>query len=284
MVLGHEFAGIVEAVGKGVTTLQVGDRVAIDPNIYCGTCRPCRMGKKQNCRNLRALGVTMNGGFEEYALCPEAQCFKMSGEVGFDVLAMTEPLACVLHGIDQANIRTGQTVLVIGGTIGQMMLQMAKKSGASTVILSEPIQSRREIALGLGADFAIDPIHENLNQRLQQITDDGVDVIIECVGKSFTVEQAFSAAAPGTTIVLFGVPAPNATVPLPLFDVYKKELKIVGSMINPDTHQRAANLINSGALQLEELITHKFPLNQLDEAIQMQMSSESIKVVLHPQE
>ena len=285
VVLGHEFAGIVEAVGEGVTTLQVGDRVAIDPNIYCGTCRPCRMGKKQNCRNLRALGVTMNGGFEEYALCPEAQCFKMSGEVGFDVLAMTEPLACVLHGIDQANIRTGQTVLVIGGgTIGQMMLQMAKKSGASTVILSEPIRSRREIALGLGADFAIDPIHENLNQRLQQITDDGADVIIECVGKPFTVEQAFSAAAPGTTIVLFGVPAPHATVPLPLFDVYKKELKIVGSMINPDTHQRAANLINSGALQLEALITHKFPLDQLDEAIQMQMSSESIKVVLHPQE
>ena len=109
-------------------------------------------------------------------------------------------------------------------------------------------------------------------------------MIIECVGKPFTVQQAFSAAAPGTTIVLFGVPAPHASVPLPLCDVYKKERKSVGSMINPDTHQRAANLINSGALELEALITHKFPLDQLDEAIQMQMSSESIKVVLHPQE
>ena len=107
-------------------------------------------------------------------------------------------------------------------------------------------------------------------------------MVIECVGKPFAVEQAFSAAGFAATILLFSVPGVDATVPLPLFDVYKKELRIVGSMINPDTHQRAVNLINSGRLELEKLITHVYDLEHMDEAIHMQMSAESIKVVVHP--
>ncbi len=106
--------------------------------------------------------------------------------------------------------------------------------------------------------------------------------MIECVGKPFAVEQAFSAAGFGATILLFSVPGVVATVPLPLFDVYKKELRIVGSMINPNTHQRAVNLINSGRLELKKLITHTYDLDHMDEAIHMQMSAESIKVVVHP--
>ena len=119
VVLGHEFSGVVEKVGAEVTKVKPGDHVAMDPNIYCNHCRPCRMGKKQNCENLYALGVNANGGFAEYAVCPDTQCFKVKEEIDFDVAAMAEPLACVLHGIDQAAIKPGQDVLVIGGgTIG----------------------------------------------------------------------------------------------------------------------------------------------------------------------
>ena len=135
VVLGHEYAGIVQAVGDGVTGLKPGDHVAMDPNMYCGLCRPCRMGRKQNCENLFALGVNVNGGFAEYSLCPEAQCYRIREDVPFDVAAMAEPLACVVHGIDQADIRPGQTVLVIGGgTIGLLMVQMAKLSGVFWLI------------------------------------------------------------------------------------------------------------------------------------------------------
>lgn len=286
VVLGHEFSGIVEKVGSAVTTVKPGDHVTMDPNMYCGKCRPCRMGRKQNCEHLFALGVNVNGGFAEYSICPDTQCFKVNDDLDFDVAAMAEPLACVVHGIDQAAIVPGQTVLVIGGgAIGLMMVQMAKKVGAAQVILSEPVEMRRKIGLDVGADYAIDPINEDVPTRIKELTGlDGADVIIECVGKPFAVTQALSAAGLGCRILLFSVPGVDSKVEFPLFDIYKKELTIVGSIINPDTHQRAVNLLNSGELKIKELITHAYDLEHLDEAIHMQMSAESIKVMVHPQD
>ena len=286
VVLGHEFSGIVRKTGSKVTKVKVGDHVTMDPNMYCGQCLPCRMGRKQNCENLQALGVNRNGGFAEYCLTPEAQCFTLDPKLDFDVGAMTEPLACVIHGIDNAHIQPGQNVLVIGGgTIGLLMVQMARLSGASTILLSEPVEMRRKLGLEVGADFVIDPINESVPERIKELTGrEGADVVIECVGKPFAVEQAFSAAGFSANIVLFSVPAPDSTVPLPLFDVYKKELHICGSMINPDTHQRAVNLLNSGRLEIKKLITHTFDIDHLEDAIKMQMSAESIKVIVHPTE
>ena len=285
VVLGHEFAGVVEAAGEDVTLFRKGDHVAVDPNIYCGLCRPCRMGRKQNCEHLFALGVNVNGGFAEYALCPETQCYKVNSDIPFDVAAMAEPLACVIHGIDRANILPGQNVLVVGGgTIGQLMVQTARLSGAGTVILSEPIEQRRRIGLASGADFALNPQGDLPGLIAGCTSGDGVDVIIECVGTQAAVKQAINCAGPGTTVLLFSVPRPDAAVSLPLFDVYKKELKIIGSIINPDTHQRAVNLINGGRLRIGELITHSYGLAELEQGIHLQMSSESVKVVVHPQE
>ena len=286
VVLGHEYSGVVEKVGKAVTLVKVGDRVALDPNMYCGSCRSCRMGKKQNCENLFALGVNVNGGFAQYSRCPEAQCFKVNDDVDFDVAAMAEPLACVIHGIDLADIKPGQTVAVIGtGAIGFLMMQMAKLKGASTVIMCATNDERKNFALELGADFAINSRTEDLCEKIREDTgSDGVDVVIECVGKTIATEQAIKIAGPGARVLLFSVPSPTATYPLPLIDVFKKELTIVGSLINPDTHQRAVNLINSGRLEIKKLITHTFPLDKMEEAILKQMSKDSIKVIVHPQE
>ena len=276
VVLGHEFAGIVEAVGSAVSTIRVGDHVALDPNMYCGTCRPCRMGKKQNCEHLFALGVNTNGGFAQYCVCPDTQCYQLNKDIPFDVGAMAEPLACAIHGVDKAGIRSGETVLVIGGgPIGLMMVQLAKLAGAGTVVLSEPVAMRRELGLQLGADCALDPTQEALPEA---------DVVIECVGNPRAAQQAIAAAAPGATVLLFSVPPFDATIPLPLYDIFSKELTIVGSKINPDTHQRAVNLINSGRIELAPLISHRYPLAQLEDAILMQMDSCSIKVIVHPQE
>jgi len=286
VVLGHEFAGVVEAVGSGVRDLAPGDHVALDPNMYCGLCRPCRMGRKQNCEALYALGVNTNGGFAQYTLCPDTQCFRVDQALPFDVAAMAEPLACAVHGIDLAGIVPGQSVLIIGGgTIGLLMVQLARLKGASCVLLSEPVELRRKLGVELGADGAIDPMGEDLSQRIGELTgQEGTDVVIECVGKPFAVEQALKCAGRGGHIVLFSVPEPEAVATLPLFDVYSKELSITGSIINPDTHQRAVNLLNSGRLNIQPLITHTFDLNHMDEAIHMQMSAESVKVTVHPQD
>lgn len=283
VVLGHEYSGEVVEVGEGVTALKPGDHVTVDPNIYCGECVYCRNGKKQLCETMQAVGVTRDGGFGEYSLVPAAQAFKLGDSVPYEAGAMAEPVACCLHGIDLAGIKAGDRVCIVGGgAIGLIMLQLAKLSGASTLVLSEPNEKRRQVALSLGADAAIDPTAPDARSAYEAALGDGADVVIECVGNNAAVKSAFQLAKKGATIVLFSVPKVEATFDLPLFDVYKKELTIKGSFVNPDTHERAVRLINSGKLDFTSIITHRFALDQLPEAIAMQMSSESIKVVVCP--
>lgn len=283
VVLGHEYSGEVVEVGEGVTALKPGDHVTVDPNIYCGECVYCRNGKKQLCETMQAVGVTRDGGFGEYSLVPAAQAFKLGDSVPYEAGAMAEPVACCLHGIDLAGIKAGDRVCIVGGgAIGLIMLQLAKLSGASSLVLSEPNEKRRQVALSLGADAAIDPTAPDAKSAYEAALGDGADVVIECVGNNAAVKSAFQLAKKGATIVLFSVPKVEATFDLPLFDVYKKELTIKGSFVNPDTHERAVRLINSGKLDFTSIITHRFNLDQLPEAIAMQMSSESIKVVVCP--
>lgn len=282
VILGHELSGIVVEAGSGCTRVKPGDHVTVDPNIYCGECYYCRKGKKQLCTGLRAVGVNMNGGFADYCYVPESQLYLLDETVPLEIGAMAEPLACCIHGIDRADIHLGDNVCVIGGgAIGLLMVQLAKLKGAAQVILSEPVEERRMIGLAVGADHAIDPVSSDPVSAVRDILgSDGADVVIECVGNTIAVKQAFAVAAKGAHILIFSVPKAGSHHELSLEDVYQKELTIAGSMINPDTHQRAVDLINSGRLHIKEIITHHFPYSRLEDAILMQMSSESIKVIV----
>ena len=284
VVLGHEYSGEVVEVGEGVTAFAVGDHVTVDPNIYCGHCAYCQNGKKQLCPSMEAIGVTRDGGFAQYSLIPAAQAFKLEPTVPWEAAAMAEPLACCLHGIDLAGIQVGDKVCVVGGgAIGLLMVQLAKLSGASQIVLSEPNEKRRQVGLQLGANTALDPTRPDAQEAFAQVLGGGANVVIECVGNVPAVKSAFQFAGKGATVLLFSVPKVDATFDLPLFDVYKKELTIKGSFVNPDTHARAVALINSGKVDFGPIITHRFTLDQLPEAIAMQMSDASIKVVVEAQ-
>ena len=284
VVLGHEYSGEVVEVGEGVTGFAVGDHVTVDPNIYCGHCAYCQNGKKQLCPSMEAIGVTRDGGFAQYSRIPASQAFKLEPTVPWEAAAMAEPLACCLHGIDLAGIQVGDKVCVVGGgAIGLLMVQLAKLSGASQIVLSEPNEKRRQVGLQLGANTALDPTRPDAQEAFAQVLDGGANVVIECVGNVPAVKSAFQFAGKGATVLLFSVPKVDATFDLPLFDVYKKELTIKGSFVNPDTHARAVALINSGKVDFDPIITHRFPLDQLPEAIAMQMSDASIKVVVEAQ-
>ncbi len=284
VVLGHEYSGEVVEVGEGVTGFAVGDHVTVDPNIYCGHCAYCQNGKKQLCPSMEAIGVTRDGGFAQYSLIPAAQAFKLEPTVPWEAAAMAEPLACCLHGIDLAGIQVGDKVCVVGGgAIGLLMVQLAKLSGASQIVLSEPNEKRRQVGLQLGANTALDPTRPDAQEAFAQVLGGGANVVIECVGNVPAVKSAFQFAGKGATVLLFSVPKVDATFDLPLFDVYKKELTIKGSFVNPDTHARAVALINSGKVDFGPIITHRFTLDQLPEAIAMQMSDASIKVVVEAQ-
>lgn len=284
VVLGHEYSGEVVEVGEGVTGFAVGDHVTVDPNIYCGHCAYCQNGKKQLCPSMEAIGVTRDGGFAQYSRIPASQAFKLEPTVPWEAAAMAEPLACCLHGIDLAGIQVGDKVCVVGGgAIGLLMVQLAKLSGASQIVLSEPNEKRRQVGLQLGANTALDPTRPDAQEAFAQVLGGGANVVIECVGNVPAVKSAFQFAGKGATVLLFSVPKVDATFDLPLFDVYKKELTIKGSFVNPDTHARAVALINSGKVDFGPIITHRFTLDQLPEAIAMQMSDASIKVVVEAQ-
>ena len=284
VVLGHEYSGEVVEVGEGVTGFAVGDHVTVDPNIYCGHCAYCQNGKKQLCPSMEAIGVTRDGGFAQYSRIPASQAFKLEPTVPWETAAMAEPLACCLHGIDLAGIQVGDKVCVVGGgAIGLLMVQLAKLSGASQIVLSEPNEKRRQVGLQVGANAALDPTRPDAQEAFAQVLGGGANVVIECVGNVPAVKSAFQFAGKGATVLLFSVPKVDATFDLPLFDVYKKELTIKGSFVNPDTHARAVALINSGKVDFGPIITHRFPLDQLPEAIAMQMSDASIKVVVEAQ-
>lgn len=284
VVLGHEYSGEVVEVGEGVTGFAVGDHVTVDPNIYCGHCAYCQNGKKQLCPSMEAIGVTRDGGFAQYSRIPASQAFKLEPTVPWEAAAMAEPLACCLHGIDLAGIQVGDKVCVVGGgAIGLLMVQLAKLSGASQIVLSEPNEKRRQVGLQLGANAALDPTRPDSQEAFAQVLGGGTNVVIECVGNVPAVKSAFQFAGKGATVLLFSVPKVDATFDLPLFDVYKKELTIKGSFVNPDTHARAVALINSGKVDFGPIITHRFTLDQLPEAIAMQMSDASIKVVVEVQ-
>ena len=281
VVLGHEYSGEVVEVGEGVTGFAVGNHVTVDPNIYCGHCAYCQNGKKQLCPSMEAIGVTRDGGFAQYSRIPASQAFKLEPTVPWEAAAMAEPLACCLHGIDLAGIQVGDKVCVVGGgAIGLLMVQLAKLSGASQIVLSEPNEKRRQVGLQLGANAALDPTRPDAQEAFAQVLGGGANVVIECVGNVPAVKSAFQFAGKGATVLLFSVPKVDATFDLPLFDVYKKELTIKGSFVNHDTHARAVALINSGKVDFGPIITHRFTLDQLPEAIAMQMSDASIKVVV----
>ena len=254
-VLGHEFAGEVIAVGAGVKGVKVGDRVCVDPNKLCGVCDFCRGGVGHFCEAMVGIGTTVNGGFAEYCVVPESQAYKFSDKITFAEAAMTEPVACCLHGIDLCEIEAGATVCVIGGgMIGLLMLQLAKLRGASTLILIEPIEEKRKLALSLGADIVIDPMTEDAAAVIGAAGIDRIECVIECVGKTATMKQAIALAGRKSTVMLFGLSKPNDTIDIKPFEIFKKEITLKASFINPYTQKRALALIDSGKIDVSSMI------------------------------
>ena len=267
VILGHEFCGIVEAVGEEVTHVKVGDHVTIDPNLTCGKCYNCQVGKPHFCENLYATGVTGDGGFAEYAKAKEQQTYVLNPDVPFEEGAMCEPLGCCLHGIDLAGIKTGDTVLVIGGgTIGLIMVQLARMAGASTVIVSEPQENKWAAAKMVGADFVIHPMKQNPNDLKHLGLIRNVNVAIECVGARSSIQDALKYVCQGGHVLLFGITPPDMELPILPYEIFQRELTITASYLNPNTHGRAADLVNSRKLKLAELISDRLELDEIGQA------------------
>ena len=262
--LGHEFAGEVVEIGEMVNGIKVGEKVCVDPNKLCNECSFCKDGVGHFCENMIGIGTTVDGGFAEYCLVPMSQVYKFEKDISFAEAAMTEPVACCLHGIDMCNINVGDTVLVIGGgMIGLIMLQLASLKGAANLILVEPIKEKRDHALKLGADIVIDPINENVSEVLASNNITRINTVIECVGKTATIEQAISLAGKYSTVMMFGLTRPNDEIKVKPFEIFKKEIVLKASFINPYTQSRALKLIENKKIDVSSMIYKKISVDEL---------------------
>lgn len=265
LIPGHEFSGVVVKTGAKATKFKVGDRVSADPNDMCGECYFCKSGKQHFCTNNVGIGTTQDGGFAEYVVMREKQVYQFSEKLDFLEAAMAEPIACCLHGIDLCHIKAGDTVLVMGGgPIGMIMLQLAKNAGASKLILSEPVEEKRDLALKLGATKVIDPINEDVQTVLTDYCEN-VDVVIECVGNIHTQADAIRFAGKMATVMYFGLASPDESFPIKPDDIFKKELTVTSSFINPYTFERAIQILESGTIDLRPLLTNIVPLDDIVE-------------------
>lgn len=283
-ILGHEFAGVIVKVGAAVQDYQPGDRVCIDPNCYCGACEPCRSGIAHYCEHMIGYGTTVNGGFAEYCAVNEKQVYRLGANTTFEQGAMTEPVACCLHGIDLCGIQPGHQVVVIGGgMIGLLMLQLARIAGAARVALVEPVESKRAVARKLGADICIDPLTENVKERLQKAGMTWIRTVIECVGKPSTMEQAIEIAGPKAVVMMFGLTKPDETISVRPFEVFQKELELKASYINPYTQKRALDLIDSGLLDVSSMVYEVCGLDRLEAILSSPGLRANGKYIISPQ-
>lgn len=283
-ILGHEFAGIISEVGRKVKNYKPGDRVCIDPNCYCGACDPCRNGVAHYCENMIGYGTTVDGGFAEYCSVDERQVYLLGENTTFEQGAMAEPVACCLHGIDMCEIQPGHQVVVIGGgMIGLLMLQLAKLAGAAKVALLEPVENKREVGKKLGADICIDPMREDVKSRLAECGMNWVNVVIECVGRPSTIEQAIDIAGNKAVVMMFGLTKPDEQIAVKPFQIFQKELVLKASYINPYTQRRALDLINSGRLDVSSMVYEVCGLNELEDVLSRPEIRANGKYIISPE-
>lgn len=273
VVLGHEYAGTIVEVGDGVHGWQLGDRVVVDPNIPCGGCRFCHDAKPHLCTNPQTLGVTIDGGLAQYSAVPVSRIYRVPDGLSMTAAALTEPLACALHAVDRANLRAGDTAIVLGaGPIGLLCAALLKTAGASQVLVSDPQGARRARV----AEFGGEPLTPD------QVPNGEADVVLECVGRSDTMLAATTAVRAGGTVVWVGVAPPEATVPVNPYDIFRREITIRGTYTNPFTMDRSLAILQSGDIPWERLITHTLPLAQFPEAWDTHARSLGLKVCVEP--
>jgi 2-desacetyl-2-hydroxyethyl bacteriochlorophyllide A dehydrogenase len=276
IVPGHEFAGTGVATGADVTEVRAGDAVAVDPSLHCGECYQCRRGRGNLCERWAAIGVTVTGAAAEYAVAPVKNCFALPEGVSPADAALIEPLSCAVRGFDVLPRRLGDHYLVYGaGTMGLMMLELAKRCGAASVSVVDLNPGRLATAVQLGVTASAARADEIERPR-------GWDVVIDCTGAQAAIQDALGRVAPAGTFLQFGVADYAARATIEPFRIYNQEISITGSMAVLQSFERAGDLFVAGVLDPAVLISHRFPLDGYAEAMAQFRSGIGRKIQITP--
>ncbi len=276
VVPGHEFAGEVVGVGTEVTELRVGDRVAVDPSLYCHECRYCRTGHANMCDRWAAIGVSVSGGAAEYAVAPAANCVRLPDHVGLQDAALIEPLSCAVRGYDVLRSTLGARVLIYGsGTMGLMMLELAKRTGAAGVDMVDINPDRLTTAGALGCSRTATAADEFDRPE-------GWEVVIDATGNAAAIQDGLGRVAKAGTFLQFGVSDYAATATIEPYKIYNREITITGSMAVLHSYERAADLFASGILDPEIFISDRLPLDDYPAALDRFAAGLGRKIVVVP--
>lgn len=276
LVPGHEFAGEIVGVGRDVTELAVGDRVAVDPSLHCHECRYCRSGRGNLCERWAAIGVTVSGGAAEYAVAPVANCVRLPEHIDVKDAALIEPLSCAVRGYDVLNSTLGAEVLIYGsGTMGLMMLELAKRTGAAGVDVLDVNPERLATAGRLGCSRSAAGADE-LDRP------GGWDVVIDATGNAAAIQDGLGRVAKGGTFLQFGVADYATTAVIEPYRIYNQEITITGSMAVLHSYERAAALFATGVLDPAVFISDRLPLDRYPQAIDRFKAGIGRKIVVEP--
>jgi 2-desacetyl-2-hydroxyethyl bacteriochlorophyllide A dehydrogenase len=264
LIPGHEFSGVVEAVGPQAHNFKSGDRVVADPNIFCENCHYCKQNKQMHCENIKVVGNTRAGAFAEYVSVPE-RCVFSARNMDLTQAAMAEPLSCVINAHNKIRVPVGGSVLIFGvGTIGLMHLLLCLRSGASTVTVVDKKESQLAMAKKLGATHAL-VSDANLESNLKAIQSRGFSVVIDATGVPKVVEQAIPYLAKTGIFLCFGACPIKSSITINPFDLYYNEWKFVGSYALQKTMPQAIAMLSEGKLDLAPLIGKTITLDEMPE-------------------
>ncbi|WP_030300412.1 zinc-dependent alcohol dehydrogenase family protein [Streptomyces katrae] len=276
LVPGHEFAGSVVAYGPGVSGLALGDRVAVDPSLYCNACHYCRIGRNNLCERYAAIGVTAPGAAAEFAVAPAANCVKLPDHVRPEDAALIEPLSCAVRGYDVLRAQLASSVLIYGsGTMGLMMLELAKRTGAVVVDIVDINPERLATARTLGCSRAAGSPDEIGRPR-------GWDLVIDATGSEQAIQDGLGRVARGGTYLQFGVADRAARATIEPYRIYNREITITGSMAVLHSYERAAELFGAGVLDPDVFISDRLPLTDYASALQRFRAGQGRKILVTP--
>lgn len=279
-ILGHEYVGEVLEVGHACAGLQPGDKVAVDPNVTCGHCPACQLGRHNMCAHMTTLGIFIPGGFAPYNVAPARQLHKYDPKLKPEVAVFAEPLACVVNAFKKLNLFPGEGVVVLGaGPIGQYFIQLARAAGAGRILAVEPNPRRRKLAQVSGAEVVVDPAQQNAPKTVAEVFPYGPEVVIDAVGS--LAATAVEMAGRGGRILLFGQNA-RARAAIAQNTITRHELTVMGSYIAKHTFPEAVRLLETGRVKVQPLITHRFKLRDIKRGIAAMQKGAAIKVIIFP--
>lgn len=278
IIPGHEFSGVVHAIGEGVSEFKIGDRVTVDPSLFCGQCLYCKTGKGNQCTNWGALGNTVDGSMAEYVRVPGGNVVKIPDSMTFAAAAFIEPMACVVHAMNRLQVKAGDRAVLFGaGAMGQQLIQTLIHSGVSELVVIDISPEKLEMSQARGATRCVQSTEAGLSAERER-SPHGFDIVVDATGIPSVIQTALTFMGRGAKYLQFGVTPKDAVIEVDPFQLYNKDWTLLGSMAINHSFLPAYQWVQSGRIDVESLISREITLEDMPAYLEGKRNAADLKV------